>query len=126
MLLGRRITHLLVGVVLLMAACTGGGQDGAVPSPDETGVTGPVRGGTMRLAATNDLITLDNSQAVNTQDYSMTAGALYEGLYHIDTSGELVPGLAEDLPEVSDDGLVYTITLQEGAKIGRASCRERV
>lgn len=69
----------------------------------------------MRLAATSDLITLDNSQAVNTQDYSMTAGALYEGLYHIDASGELVPGLAADLPEVSDDGLVYTITLQEGA-----------
>ena len=58
---------------------------------------------------------LDNSQAVDSIDYNMVAGALYEGLYHFTPEGELEPGLADGLPEVSDDGLVYTFHLKPGA-----------
>jgi ABC-type oligopeptide transport system substrate-binding subunit len=73
------------------------------------------RGGSLQLVALNDLASLDNSQAVSTIDYDMTAGALYEGLYHFTSEGELEPGLATGPPEVSDDGLVYTFTIEEGA-----------
>ena len=33
-----------------------------------------------------------------------------------EAGAELIPGLAEDLPEVSDDGLTYTLTLRDGLK----------
>jgi ABC-type transport system substrate-binding protein len=74
----------------------------------------PVRGGRLELMALNDLADLDNSQALDLS-YNMAAGALYEGLYHFTPEGELEPALAEDLPEVSEDGLVYTIRLKPGA-----------
>ena len=75
----------------------------------------PQRGGRLELVALNDLAHLDNHQAVNTIDYNMVAGALYEGLYHFTPDGELEPGLADGMPEVSEDGLVYTIRLTPGA-----------
>ncbi len=73
------------------------------------------QGGSLQLVALNDLASLDNSQAVSTIDYDMTAGALYEGLYHFNSAGELETGLATGPPEISDDGLVYTFTIEEGA-----------
>ena len=75
----------------------------------------PQRGGSLELVALNDLATLDNSQAVSTIDYNAVAGALYEGLYHFTPEGELETGLAEALPEVSEDGLVYTFRIRPGA-----------
>ena len=82
----------------------------AVLAQDEA----PVRGGRLELMALNDLADLDNSQALDLS-YNMAAGALYEGLYHFTPDGELEAGLADDLPEISDDGLVYTIRLKPGA-----------
>ncbi len=74
----------------------------------------PVSGGRLELMAANDLTTLDNSQVLDL-DYNMVAGALYEGLYHFNPDGELEPGLADGLPDVSDDGRVYTFRLVPGA-----------
>jgi ABC-type oligopeptide transport system substrate-binding subunit len=74
----------------------------------------PVSSGRLELMAANDLTTLDNTQALDL-DYNMVAGALYEGLYHFDPDGQLEAGLADGLPEVSDDGLVYTFRLKPGA-----------
>jgi ABC-type transport system substrate-binding protein len=76
---------------------------------------GPAKGGTLTLADANDVVTLDNSQAVSTIDYSLTAGALYEGLYHVDSSGNIVAALAAGMPKVSSDGLTYTITIRPNA-----------
>ena len=42
---------------------------------------------------------------------------MYEGLYQYGkTDAKVSPCLAKDLPEISDDGLVYTIKLNEGIK----------
>ena len=76
--------------------------------------TDPQRGGRLELVAANDLTTLDNSQVLDL-DYNMVAGALYEGLYHFNPQGELEAGLADGMPDVSDDGLVYTFRLKPGA-----------
>ena len=104
----------LIAVALVAAACGGNATDGG--GEGGGGSTGdPQRGGTMDLVALNDLATLDNSQAVTGIDYNMVAGALYEGLYHFTPAGVLEAGLADGLPEVSADGLVYTITIKEGA-----------
>jgi ABC-type transport system substrate-binding protein len=75
----------------------------------------PQRGGRLELVALNDLATLDNSQAVSSIDYNAVAGALYEGLYHFTPEGELEAGLADGMPEVSEDGLVYTFGIKPGA-----------
>ena len=76
---------------------------------------GPVTGGRMELVAGGDLASLDTAQAVSTIDYNATAGLLYEGLYHFTSDGTLEPGLADGLPEISDDGLTYTFTIKPGA-----------
>ena len=94
-----RLLLVTVAVALVAAACGGGGEK--QPSPGATAGGKPVRGGVLRLAASNDLVTLDNSQAVSTVDYAMTAGALYEGLYHVDSRGDIVAALADRLPSVS-------------------------
>lgn len=104
----------LAVVALALAACTSDGGD-TNPTPSESEATSPQRGGTMTLGDANDVVTLDNSQAVSTIDYSLTAGALYEGLYHVDSSGSLVAALADGMPTVSEDGLSYTIKIRPDA-----------
>jgi ABC-type transport system substrate-binding protein len=102
-------TARLLAVMSVVLGLTVGG---AIPAAaDEE----PARGGRLELVALNDLATLDNSQAVSTIDYNMVAGALYEGLYHFTPEGELEAAIADGLPEVSDDGLVYTFRLKAGA-----------
>ena len=102
----------LIGALALVVALAGTiAAGGAVAlAQDEQ----PQRGGRLELVALNDLATLDNTQALDL-DYNMVAGALYEGLYHFDPQGELEPGLADGLPEVSEDGLVYTFRIKPGA-----------
>ena len=75
----------------------------------------PQRGGRLELVALNDPRTLDNNQAVDTIEYNTVAGALFEGLYLFTPEGELQAALAEGMPEVSEDGLVYTFTLKPDA-----------
>lgn len=75
----------------------------------------PQRGGRLELVALNDPRTLDTNQAVDTIEYNTVAGALYEGLYHFTPDGDLEAGLADGMPEVSEDGLVYTFRLKPGA-----------
>ena len=101
------LSPVLVGLSLVATMAFSGA---VVVAQDE-----PQRGGSLDLVALTDLATLDNSQAVSTIDYNMVAGALYEGLYHFTPEGELEAGLADGMPEVSDDGLVYTIKIKDGA-----------
>ena len=101
------LSPVLVGLSLVATLALSGA---VVVAQDE-----PQQGGSLDLVALTDLATLDNSQAVSTIDYNMVAGALYEGLYHFTPDGELEPGLADGMPEVSEDGLVYTIKIKDGA-----------
>jgi ABC-type transport system substrate-binding protein len=94
---------------LILAATVLGGGAMALAQDDA-----PSRGGRLELAALNDLSTLDNSQVLDL-DYNMAAGALYEGLYHFTPEGELEPALADGMPEVSEDGLVYIFHIKPGA-----------
>ncbi|MDH5615900.1 MAG: ABC transporter substrate-binding protein [Acidimicrobiia bacterium] len=111
-----RLVVVCVALVLIATAC--GNDDGGVETtlaPANSGATGPVRGGILELLALNDLATLDNSQAVSSIDYNLVAGALFEGLYQFNNAGELEARLADGMPQVSADGLVYTFKLREGA-----------
>jgi ABC-type transport system substrate-binding protein len=104
----RKVLPTLLLSVLLAAALASSGA--IVSATDDE----PARGGRLELMAANDLTTLDNSQVLDL-DYNMAAGALYEGLYHFNPEGELEEGLADGLPAVSEDGLVYTFRIKPGA-----------
>ena len=101
------ISGALAGLALAAASAASGAM---VLAQDEQ----PDRGGSLELMALNDLSTLDNSQVLDL-DYNIAAGALYEGLYHFSPAGELEAALADGLPEISDDGLVYTFRIRPGA-----------
>ena len=51
---------------------------------------------------------------------------IYEGLYGFaEKNAEVKPLLATELPEISDDGLIYTIKLREGVKFTTAPTQRR-
>ena len=83
---------IVLAVIPLMTASGSGGAPGAATARFVRSLSSrPRAGGTLLLAAQDDLSTLDNSQAVSPIDYEMTAGALYAGLYEIDHAGKLNP-----------------------------------
>ena len=99
--------------MVVLAACTSNSSESTQTSASTA--TTPQQGGTLKIADANDVVTLDNSQAVSTIDYELTAGALYEGLYHVDQNGDLVAAIATDMPDISSDGLTYTISIRPDA-----------
>lgn len=70
---------------------------------------------TINLMLLSELTTLDSCGMLDFPD-TITHTAIYEGLYTLDEEDELIPAAAEDMPEVSEDGLTYTITLREDMK----------
>ncbi len=113
----------LVSVVLVLcmafglAACGSDSSDGS--STDGTESTGSTTG-TTTSADTSVL----NINLASEPDYldpalnsSVDGGCLavnsFAGLYTYDSDGNLTPALATDMPEVSDDGTVYTIHMIE-------------
>ena len=69
----------------------------------------------LRVAVGGDTDDLDPAIV----DDSITANILaqvYEGLYELDTDGNVVPNLATDMPEISEDGLTYTIKMRGDTK----------
>jgi ABC-type transport system substrate-binding protein len=109
----RRFVISIGVAILALTACTSNKTEKSQTTTPTA--TAPQRGGILKLADANDVVTLDNSQAVSTIDYELTAGALYEGLYHVDQNGNLVAALAQDLPTISKDGLTYTISIRPDA-----------
>ena len=58
---------------------------------------------------------IDSSIATTNPSFTIL-NAVNEGLYRLDADGKPQPALAKELPKVSADGLVYTITLRDGLK----------
>ena len=90
---------------LVLAACTTGGgapSDGA----DRT---------TAAVVVFQDLSSIDPAQGVD-QGSMNAMHNFFEGLYRLDAQNQPVPAGAAALPEVSDDGLVYTIRLNPDAR----------
>ena len=52
-------------------------------------------------------------------------GAIYEGLYcyhYLKRPIEVIPQLADGMPEISPDGLTYTVRIKKGVKYSRNAC----
>lgn len=115
----------LLSLAFILSACSSGandeagssaqGQEGALAPYDESKA-----GGTLRLVAKGAAGTLD-PQINYTLQFWQLYQATYDGLLafrKVDgpKSFEIVPDLAEALPEVSADGKALTFTLRSGIK----------
>lgn len=130
-----RLAYLLVGLVLVLGACTDDPAsdttaESSVPTSDAPATTAGSEGGSEAAAADttpesgegNQVIRVVNPEEPPSLDMTTQAGAvlaqvlLYntmEPLVQIDDNGEPQPLLAESW-EVSDDGLTYTFNLRQG------------
>ena len=110
---------LAASMILSLTACGGSGNAGAGASSTEAG---------SEAAATASVTnTASNVLAINlasepdyldpTLSSSSDGGSLAEnsfaGLYRYNQQEELVPAIASEMPEVSDDGITYTVKLKE-------------
>jgi ABC-type transport system substrate-binding protein len=112
---------LLLMVATALTACAApapAASDGAPPgNADQT----PRHGGEIVVAYKDDLATLDPAIGYDWTNWP-TIKMVFDGLLDYDSGTTLLPRLAESLPTVSDDGLVYTFKLQPDVKFhnGRA------
>ena len=95
----------LVTATLLAACGTNGGNANS---------TGGESNAVVNYVAPTEIATMDSVLAtdMNSANY---IGHVQEGLYWENDKNEIQPALAESLPEVSEDGLVYTIKMREDA-----------
>nr|WP_240481524.1 peptide ABC transporter substrate-binding protein [Tetragenococcus halophilus] len=68
----------------------------------------------IRLMSESELTTLDTSNMLDFPD-AIVQTAAFEGLYALDEEDEVIPAVAEAMPEISEDGKTYTIQLREDA-----------
>ena len=89
----------LAVVPLAVSAC-------AAPAPES--------GGDARTEATiavfQELNSIDPPIAIDSNS-AVAINNVYEGLYRLDAANQPVPAGAAELPEISEDGLTYTIPL---------------
>ena len=114
----KAVLSLLVILVVLLSACVPAAPAPAPPAPD-TGqpaeATGPQRGGEMTVVYKDDLATLDPAVAYDWTNWPAVK-MVFDGLLDYDSTTNLTPRLAEAMPQVSDDGTVYTFKLRSGVK----------
>ena len=118
---GKRALALLVTALAMLAIAACGDDDDSGDSGDSGG--GGSTGGTLNVAHTSFPDFLDPGLSYTVDGWEALHLA-YTGLVtfppgdgNAGTDGaEVVPGLAEDLPTVSDDSLTYEFTLREGLK----------
>lgn len=72
-------------------------------------------GGVLKVVLDADPPTLDPHTSTTTLVFAV-GYHMFEGLYSLDESLNPIPMLAADLPEISNDKLVYTIKLRPGLK----------
>lgn len=119
-----------IGLLSLTAGCGGDGtQDGGADTPGDGGGQSPTTGedtpstedgaevklgGTVTVAIRNDPDTIHPHKA---PDVGIDlVENMCNSLFRATPEGEFVPDLAREMPEISDDGLTYTVKIREGVK----------
>jgi peptide/nickel transport system substrate-binding protein len=87
------------------------------PTATEAPVTTPAD--TIIIGTTDTVASFDPADAYAVRDWEIIRN-INEGLlkWKPGTGDELIPAMAVDMPEVSEDGLTYTFTLKDGIKFG--------
>jgi peptide/nickel transport system substrate-binding protein len=96
---------IVAGVVAVALAVAGAASD----------VYAQKKGGVLKIGNLGEPPSLDPHWGTQTITEVLT-NHIYEGLYSLDASYRPTPMLAESLPQVSPDGLTYTIKLRQGVK----------
>jgi len=86
----------------------------ATPEPAPTKIEGPKRGGTLHVSFAEWPKNLHNQIDSGTEG-CMVEVNIQDSLLNIDANGNIIPGLAKDLPERPDD-VTYIFHLREGVK----------
>ncbi len=97
----RLVTLLVVGLTLSLVGC------GKSPTSEKETV--------VNLMEINEISSMDSANAFDGGSF-ITITHVMEGLYNLDEHDQPVPGVAIGEPEVSEDGLTYTIKMRTDAK----------
>src|SRR5256886_17679612 len=87
----------------------------AIAITPDSALAAPSKGGPANLAMIGEPQTLD-PMASTADLVSTIMQHVYEPLYPFDANWHVAPLLAETMPAISKDGLVYTIPLRKGVK----------
>ena len=89
-----------------------GPTESGEPSETEPSGDGRIDGGELVVHG-NEFASLDPHFSSFAQDISLHR-MLWRGLYWLDRDNNVTPGMAAELPDISADGLTYTVTLKDG------------
>ena len=116
----RRSLGLLGALALVVSACGPGSPTTAPGASGATGSSGP--GQSQAGSASGDLkLVLDGeptyfSNAYNDVPTGYVNGAIYSALYRINNKAAAIADMATDQPQVSADGLTWTVKIKDGIK----------
>lgn len=114
----------LIGLSLLLAGCGEGGADPRTDTGDANAAAAPA-GAKVRYAAfTSKTRHLDPALIQDTTSAAV-GGQIFDTLYqyhYLKRPYEIVPQLAADMPEVSDDKLTYTIRIRDDVYFQDDAC----
>lgn len=99
---------------------SGDGDDGGTPTAEAGDIQ---TGGTLTVAMQGDFETL-NPHIVSFTTGITVCENLSNSLYRVEPDGEVLPDLAAEMPEISDDGTTYTIPIKEGVQFHEPYNRE--
>jgi peptide/nickel transport system substrate-binding protein len=113
-----RVFALLAALTFALAACGGGDDDEAGGTTEASGGSAEKTFPEFKVAFDNGIDYLDPGLSYTVQGWSIMLpvhlGLVTYKLVNGPEGATVIPGLAEDLPEVSSDGTSYKFTLREG------------
>lgn len=104
----KRSLIVTLATAALLAACGTGSETASSGTDGEAAAV-------VNYVAPTEIATMD-SVMVTDMNSANYIGQVQDGLYWENDMNEIQPALAEALPEVSEDGLTYTIKMREDAK----------
>ncbi len=113
----KAIPSLLLTITILVTAC--GGSTAALSQSAASAAgeanSAPQKGGEITVVYKDDLATLDPAIGYDWTNWPAIK-MVFDGLLDYDSGTTIQPRIAETLPTVSADGLVYTFKLRKGVK----------
>jgi peptide/nickel transport system substrate-binding protein len=108
---------LMAALTFAIAACGGGDDEGAGATTEAGGGATEKTFPEFKIAFDNGIDYLDPGLAYTVQGWSIMLpvhlGLVTYKLVNGPEGATIIPGLAEDLPEISEDGLTYKFTLRD-------------
>jgi peptide/nickel transport system substrate-binding protein len=107
----------LAAAAMLMAAACGGpaGEEASAAAPAQPPSTEPRYGGSVVLGTPGEPVNFNGMYYQDTTSGDIVT-LVFAGLVKVDEHIEVVPDIAEAMPEISADGTVYTVRLRRGVK----------